>query len=227
MHSTASEHSSQPLLQPSPSRISELSQAACDYVQRATGLELDSSEDSLAFADHYLRTVQSGKKLRPEVADLVAAALGVYLGELLLSKFGGRWLAVPTEPTGDDKDGTPVLDSIDDPLGFRVQLHAAPLICDPVLWARQALLVGSDDDTQSDEGGLVVPPSLQDKLHAAMARLPPVSEEYYFSFTGRFETVCYLVELLASLLSENADDTNGNDGGEAGSTDGANIANPH
>ena len=88
------------------------------------------------------------------MADLVAAALGVYLGELLLSKFGGRWLAVPTEPTGDDKDGTPVLDSIDDPLGFRVQLHAAPLICDPVLWARQALLVEATMTRKSDEGDL-------------------------------------------------------------------------
>jgi hypothetical protein len=32
-----------------------------------------------------------------------------------------------------------------------------------------------------------------------MARLPPVTEEYYYSLTGRFETVSYIVEILASL----------------------------
>lgn len=215
MHSTASESPSQPLLQPSPHRISELCQAACDYVQRATGLELDSSEDSLAFVDHYLRTVQSGPRPKPEIVDLVAAALGVYLGELLLTKFGGRWLAIPTAPSPDDKGGTPVLDSLDDPLGFRAELHAAPIVCDPVLWARQALLAGEEDEALGDEGGLLVPPSLQDRLHAAMARLPPVSEEYFFSFTGRFETVGYLVELLASLRGENAEDETAEDPGEA------------
>lgn len=225
MHSTAAINQRQPLLQPSPSRISELSQAACDYVERATGLELDASEESLAFVDHYLRTVHGGTKLLPEVIDLIAAALGVYVGELLLSRFGGRWLAIPTEPGQTGSDETPLLDSLDDPLGFRVELHVAPIICDPILWARQALLSGSDEEGEA-EGGLMVPPQLQDKLHDAMARLPPVSEEYYFSCTGRYETVCYLVELLASMQSTDVDDKDQDDGNADGTGSGANVANP-
>ncbi len=199
MHSTSSAtRSAPPLLLPSPARLTELGHAACDYVQRATGLDLDHSEESLAFVDHYLRQVRSGDPLKPEVQILVAAAIGVYLGETLLGRFGGRWLAIPADPTTMAEEGTPVLDSIDDPTGWRVELEAAPLICDPLLWARQALR--ADDETEAEDGGgLSVPPSLWETLQTIMARLPPVTEEYYYSLTGRFETVSYIVEILASL----------------------------
>ena len=199
MHSTSSAtRNAPPLLLPSPARLTELGHAACDYVQRATGLDLDHSEESLAFVDHYLRQVRSGDPLKPEVQILVAAAIGVYLGETLLGRFGGRWLAIPADPTTMAEEGTPVLDSIDDPTGWRVELEAAPLICDPLLWARQALR--ADDETEAEDGGgLSVPPSLWETLQTIMARLPPVTEEYYYSLTGRFETVSYIVEILASL----------------------------
>lgn len=208
MHSTTSKSSSAPpLLQPSPARLTELSHAACEYVQRATSLDLDHSEESLAYVDHYLRLVRAGDPLRPEVADLVAAAMGVYLGETLIARFGGRWLAIPMDPSQAEAADTPVLDSIDDPSGWRVELEAAPLICDPVLWAKRALRSEEDDDSDDDdsEGGLHAPPSLMEQLHAALARLPPVSEEYFYSLTGRFETISYLVEILASLRAAEED----------------------
>ncbi len=52
-----------------------------------------------------------------------------------------------------------------------------------------------------------------------MARLPPVSEEYYYSMTGRFETVSYLVEILVSLQQESRPD-------EPTENDRDNAANP-
>ena len=58
-----------------------------------------------------------------------------------------------------------------------------------------------------------------DRLLEAMARLPPVSEEYYYSMTGRFETVSYLVEILASLQQESRPD-------EPTENDRDNAANP-
>ncbi len=90
MPSNSTASLSQPLCQPSPARLTELSQAACDYVQRATSLDLDHSEESLAFVDHYLHQIGRQARLRREVEELVAAALGVYVGELLMSRFGGR-----------------------------------------------------------------------------------------------------------------------------------------
>jgi len=222
MHSTSSSASAQPLLQPSTARLTELSHAACDYVQRATSLDLDHSEESLAFVDHYLRQVRAGQPLQAPVLELIAAALGVYFGELLLARFGGRWLAIPTEPHHDSKAETPLLDSLDDPTGWRVELEAAPLICDPVLWAQQALRFAREDEDKDDEaqaalggeGGLIAPPKLLEPLQDAMARLPPVSEEYYYSLTGRFETVSVVVEVLASLRAAAEDEGQADDDSE-------------
>lgn len=207
MHSTTPNGSSAPpLLQPSPARLTELSHAACEYVARATSLDLDHSEESLAYVDHYLRLVRDGTQLKPEVADLVAAAMGVYLGETMIARFGGRWLAIPMEPSHTEQADTPLLDSIDDPMGWRVELEAAPLVCDPLSWARQALRSDhEEEDDADDSGGLVAPSSVMEPLQAALARLPPVSEEYFYSLTGRFETVSYLVEILASLRAAEED----------------------
>ena len=36
-------------------------------------------------------------------------------------------------------------------------------------------------------------------LGGARVRLPPVSEEEYYSLTGRFETLCYVVEIIAEI----------------------------
>lgn len=190
------------LSQPVPARVSELIQAACDFVFRTTKLVLDHSEESLAFVDHYVRDVRALAAVQPEVKRLVAAALGVYLGELLLSRFGGRWLCVEAESQRAAADGDangkttgPGPTPVDDPENWRVALAAAPLLCDPVRWAAQALDFGQD--AMPDGGGLAVGGTFQELLAEAMARLPPVSEDYFFSLTGRFETVAYVVELLA------------------------------
>ena len=51
----------------------------------------------------------------------------------------------------------------------------------------------------------MAPARLMEQLAAALARLPPVSEEYFYSLTGRFETVSYIVEILASLRAAEED----------------------
>src|SRR5262245_17963121 len=77
---------------PPPERIAELRRAAGDYIARASGVRLaadDVSPESLAFVDHYVQQVSAGAPLRAEVRSLVAVALGVQLGEVLLARFGG------------------------------------------------------------------------------------------------------------------------------------------
>lgn len=235
--STAHATDGPPILSPAEGRIAELRLAAADYVQRAIGCELDDSEESLAFADHYLGLVaQDGDRLRDEVLQLVATALGVYLGEVIRTRFGGRWVALPPEPRPPAKSAaaapaeppgdTPILDSMDDPAGWRLQLAAVPLLADPIGMAVQALRPPTDStgDRQSDresdqEGdrensqadadgadavGFATTPELTVPLRAALARLPPVTVDYYYSLTGRFETLSYAVELLAELQQKAA-----------------------
>ncbi|HRI51931.1 MAG TPA: hypothetical protein PLW65_17265 [Pseudomonadota bacterium] len=221
--------SGQLVLTPAEGKIAELRMAAADYVQRAIGCELDDSEESLAFVDHYLDSIRHEGELRDEVVQLVAVAMGVYLGEVTRTKFGGRWVALPPAPVAvavsqpdkaahpDPIGETPILDSIDDPVGWRLQLAAVPLLMDPIGMAQRALKHPSPDaarevDSDATPGALGDPPAdgedpvgfattpeLTPPLRAALGRLPPVSYDYYYSLTGRFETLSYVVELIAEL----------------------------
>lgn len=253
------------VLTPAEGRIAELRMAASDYVQRAIGCELDDSEESLAFVDHYISQVRSGGELRDEVLRLVAIALGVYLGEVTRTRLGGRWVALPPEPGAlapapareagphpDPLGETPILDSMDDPIGWRLQVAAVPLLVDPIGMALRALQPpGSRDpseagpasaatapsgaapgagsqsagqssndtegtggtggtegtagpDGSEDPVGFATTPELTAPLRLALSRLPPVTFDYYYSLTGRFETLTYAAELLAELQQKAA-----------------------
>src|SRR5262245_3623413 len=106
---------------PSDKDIDVFVEAARSYVVRAIGVDLDGSEESLAFVDHYLEKARE-TKMDDEVLALVAPAFGAYLGQVAIGKFGGRW----------------VLES-EDPSEWRVELQPAPLRFFPVGMAAEAL----------------------------------------------------------------------------------------
>jgi hypothetical protein len=183
-------------------QVAALRQAAVDYVARATGLSLDGSEESLAIVDHYVATVRAGGLVKPDVLRLIAAALGVYLGELLTSRFGGRWRQLPTSDEAQAEYGALA--------GWRIDLEVAPLRVDPIGMAAEALSFSEDDeaDEESDGGtGFALLDSAQPlfaALSEALSRLAPVSSEYFYSLTGRFETLSYIVELVTDLRQQEA-----------------------
>lgn len=232
----------QELISPQPMRIAELCLAASEYVHRATGCELDESEESLAFVDYYLTSVTKSGALAPQVCRLVASALGTYLGELAIRKFGGRWLVLPTDAAATTALRSPLPDdaaaaateAAADPAKWRLELQASPVLFDPIGMAALALqmyaqfaadspedalaaraqrstaLKEGDDDASSDlaaddalnfadDIGFFTTPELTEPLRAAMVRLPQVSADYYYSLTGRFETLSYVVDMLGEL----------------------------
>jgi hypothetical protein len=174
---------------PTPGRVADLHQAARGYVQRAIGHELDTSEESLAFVDHYVGTVRGAGELNDEVMALLAAALGVHLGEVAIAKYGGSWRGPLPPETGDP----------DDPATWRVELGAAPLAFDPVGMAAESLRLG---DVEGYDAGLHTRPDLTAPLLEGLSRAAPVSDEYYYSLTGRFETIAYAVDLLTEMLHQ-------------------------
>lgn len=187
-------------------QLAALSRAAVNYVERATGCKLDGSEESLAFVDHYLDEVRKGTPPKPEVLRLIAAALGAYLGELAIRHFGGRWLVLPP---AKDEDGDEA-DQSEPVAAWRVELEAAPLRIDPVGMAAAALLRPEKDDIDA----FVLSPGyrhLYEPLQAALGRMAPVTGDYYYSLTGRFETLIYVADLLATLV-EQAERTADGDG---------------
>ncbi len=196
-------------------QLAELRRAATDYVLRATDCILDGSEESLAFVDHYLDRLRAEPPRRPEALRLVAYALGTYLGDLALARFGGRWLALPPPPPGEGSDAAEgasatATDPTSSPLRWRVDLDAAPLRFDPIGMAISAFadLLGGENaelaGVEADDGISLRPGarSLQAGLHEALARLSPVSADYYYSFTGRFETLSHIVELTVELQGQ-------------------------
>lgn len=169
-------------------RIAELCCAAREYVERAIGIPIDESEESLAFIDHYLDRVREAGDMEDEVLDLVAAALGAHLGELVIARFGGAWHAL-----GDDEADRR------DPANWRVDVACVPLRFDPVGMAAEALRLGA---VEGYDATFSTEPALMERLSAALERAAPVSDEYYYSLTGRFETLAYVVDLLGEILHQ-------------------------
>src|SRR3954451_2608008 len=111
---------------PIPDAIQPFYDAARRYVERAVGVNLDGSEESLAFVDHYIQSTAKAEAIKPDVLGLVAPALGAYLGEVAIAKMGGRW----------------IMESAADPADWQVELEAAPLHFHPVGMAAEALRGG-------------------------------------------------------------------------------------
>lgn len=183
-------------------RIFELRQAAIEYVERALKVDIGAlSEDALAYVDHYLETARQKGALPAEIKALLAAAFGVFLGELLISRFGGRWLV---RPGADGAEDAPAAAAAVEPRRFRLGLEAAPLVLDPVGMAAAALYSdeeleaeGSDPDDEVE--GMITRRDLSERLDEALARVSPVSSDFYYSLTGRFESICYAADVLIDL----------------------------
>ncbi len=157
--------------------------AARKYVERALGVQLDDSETSLAFVDHYIESARAAS-LKDDVLALVAPALGAYLGQVAIGKFGGSWI-LPS----------------DDPAEWRVELEPVPLRFWPVGMAAEAL---RSDEVEGYDASFASSPALMGDLLEALSRVPEVQPEYYYSLTGRLETLTHAVEILAELKQQQA-----------------------
>ena len=159
-----------------PARIAEFALAAADYVRQSLHVELDGSVESLAFVDHYLTKVG---QISDDVLRLLAAAVGAYFGEVAIAKLGGEW-----RTEGDD------------PAEWTVMLEAAPITFKPVAMAAEAV---RQDDLEDYDGSLQVPAAMEGGLEEALAAVGDVEADYYYSLTGRFETIEHAAEVLAEL----------------------------
>ena len=170
-----------------PEAVKGFVDAAHRFVQRALGVELDGSEASLAYVDHYIeksaRAEAAGGRIGPEVLALAAPALGAYFGQVAIARFGGRWII----------EG-------DDPATWRVELAPAPLHFCPVGMAAEALRGGELDGY---DGSFATRDDLMGPLLQALESSPPVDEAYYYSLTGRLETLAHALDLLVEIERRN------------------------
>ncbi len=71
--------------------MAELCAACIRFVASKYQVALDGSPDTLSLVDQYVREAREAYKARPESIDLVAPAVGSYLGEVMRQEFGGEW----------------------------------------------------------------------------------------------------------------------------------------
>ena len=164
--------------------IAEFEQAARAYIQKAIGIDIGTEEHDLAFLDHYVRTIQKQGTPDQAVLDLAASALGVLFGQMVLHKLPGRW-DIPPAST--------------DPSQWRVAIDPLPFSFYPVAMAYTAL---RGQELENVDDSLSFPRAWQERANAFLEQLPPVPVDYFYSFTGRFETLCYLTEVSALWLHE-------------------------
>jgi hypothetical protein len=173
-----------------PEAVQTFLTAAGRYVERAVGVPLDGSEESLAYVDHYIDKTARAEALKPEVLALVAPALGAYLGQVAIGRLGGRWKAETLAG---------------EPADWEVELEAAPLTFYPVGMAAEALRGG---EVEGYDASFSTRDELMGPLLEALESSPPVDEGYYYSLTGRLETLIHAADILVELERRKREQSN-------------------
>jgi hypothetical protein len=181
--------------------VNQLAEAFREQVRRAIQCELDWSETSLAFVDHYLTLARD--ETRDAILTLLAGGAGAYFGEVVRREMGATWI-------GDGRD----------PRRLRLLLAPQLIHFAPIDLAFEAIRMGDED--APDASGLDTafrldqeppPPGVGASVRAdaqprprqddaswvddRLSELPPIAGDLYYSLTGRYETLKLILELLA------------------------------
>jgi len=163
-----------------PETILELSAACSRFVQGKYGVPLDFTGDTLSLVDQYVREARESVKKEPATFDLVAYAIGGYLGEVMRRTFGGEWFV----------EG--------EPLQYRLYFTRVKLSTNPLGLAREALLEADDPEFHSS---LAVDPKYRAFVEERLKDVQPVPEEEYYLPSTRFDTAAFIVELLHAKMA--------------------------
>lgn len=161
--------------QPPPPQVAELCAAAMRFVAQKYQVALDGTPDTLSLIDQYVRDARAAVRERPESIELVAPAVGAYLGEVARRAFGAEWFA-----EGDHD-------------AWRLYFTSVYLAFNPIGVGREAL-------TMRDEEGwhahLTVDPGERELIDERLSAIPEVDDEEYYLPTTRLEVLTIVVETL-------------------------------
>jgi hypothetical protein len=162
-------------LPPPPPQVAELVAACMRFVAAKYKVALDGTPDTLSLVDQYVREARTAYEARPESIDLVAPAVGAYLGEIMRQEFGAEWFA----------DGSYE--------SWRLYFHHVYLSFNPIGIAREAI-------TMNDEEGwsahVTLDPAERDAIDERLGAMPDVDEDEYYLPTTRFDVITVVVETL-------------------------------
>lgn len=165
-----------------PTEVSELSTACIGYVERATGIRLDYSMETLPVLDHYIRETRAEAVGKPEVVEISAAAIGAYLGEVVRRKLPLAWFAPPGEYRR-----------------WRIELEGVFLSVNPIGIGVEAIVL------QPAEGWgahFRMRPEDERRAEAALEVLPQISEDEFYAPSSRLEVLEIIVDAILAGVSE-------------------------
>ena len=162
-------------LSPPPVAVAELAAAAIRFVASKYKVALDGSSDTLSLIDQYVREAREAYKQRPESIELVAPAVGAYLGEVMRHEFGGEWFS----------DGNHE--------AWRLYFHHVYLAFNPIGMAREAITVTEEPGWHAH---FVLDPAERETIDERLAVMPEIDEDEYYLPTTRFDVLTVVVETL-------------------------------
>jgi hypothetical protein len=162
-------------LPPPPDRVAELCAACMRFVASKYKVSLDGTPETLSLIDQYVRDAREAVRERPESLELVAPAIGAYLGEVMRQMFRAEWWAE------GDYDG------------WRLYFTNVYLAFNPIGMAREAITM---TDAEGWNAHLTLDPADREEIEARLAAMPDVDEEEYYLPTTRLDVVIGVVETL-------------------------------
>jgi hypothetical protein len=158
-----------------PPQVAELVAACMRFVASKYKVALDGTPDTLSLVDQYIREARSAYEARPESIDLVAPAVGAYLGEVMRQEFAAEWFAEGSHES------------------WRLYFHNVFLSLNPVGIAREAITM---KDEQGWNAHLTLDPAERELIDQRLAVMPEVDEDEYYLPTTRFDVITAVVETL-------------------------------
>jgi len=164
-----------PPLPPPPDRVAELCAACMRFVAAKYKVALDGTPDTLSLVDQYIREAREAVRERPESIELVAPAVGAYLGEVMRQMFRAEWQAEGDYDT------------------WRLYFTNVYLAFNPIGMAREAITMSEEEGWNAH---LTLDPGEREEIEARLAAMPEVDEEEYYLPSTRLDVVQAVVETL-------------------------------
>ncbi len=179
----ASEAAEEPAdLPPPPPAVAELVAACMRFVASKYKVALDGTPDTLSLVDQYVREAREAYKTRPESIDLVAPAVGSYLGEVMRQELDAEWFV----------DGSHE--------AWRLYFHNVYLAFNPIGMAREAITM---EESVGWHGHLELDPAERQLIEERLAVMPHVDEDEYYLPTTRFDVLMVVAETLIARAEAN------------------------
>ena len=165
--------------------LDDLAHTCVSAVQRALGIELDFTQDTLPILDHYVSMAQGTKA---EVSELLAPMAGAYFGEVVRRSVGAaRWHAPGTEYNA-----------------YRLEFENAFLHFNPLGMVVESILKAPAEGWMAH---LQMLPQHRETVQASLEALGGVRDEDYFRLTVRFEAIEQVYLVLSHLALTAGSDT--------------------